>query len=396
MTEFVRDHLLSLLNLPEGSLSLVALLLLACLCVAVAWLAGWLCRLLLIPFITKIVSKTRTSWDDILLGPRILVPACRLVPAIILWRLLPGVFDDSFPSVAELLRRLCAVWITLQATAVGMAFLSTLRQAGAHASSSSQQYLQSFCGVLKVVLIFCAVIIVAAILIGRSPLTLFAGLGATSAILMLVFKDTIEGLVAGVRLTSNDMVHKGDWITVQGTDANGIVEDISLTTVKVRNFDNTIITISPKSLVDGSFQNWKGMKEHPGRRLRRVIYVDYRTIRPVDHALGANLVKRGWFDKEALAATDSSLIPSKAAVNLTLFRRHVEALLAEHPDVVHEAPCMVRQLPGTDTGLPIEIYCFIRPQEWVPYEHAAASLMEQIYALVPAFGLEIYQRYPHT
>ena len=138
-------------------------------------------------------------------------------------------------------------------------------------SSSVRQYIKTFCGVLKIVVIFIAVIVTVAIIFGKSPLSLLAGLGATSAVLMLVFKDTIEGLVAGIRLTSNEMVKKGDWITVPSTTADGIVEEISLTTVKVRNYDNTIVTVSPITLVNGSFQNWKGMQQSSGRRVKRVV-----------------------------------------------------------------------------------------------------------------------------
>ena len=141
-------------------------------------------------------------------------------------------------------------------------------------------------------MLFVAAVVVVAILLDKNPMTLFAGLGATSAVLMLVFKDTISGLVAGVRLTSNDMLHKGDWITVKSVDANGIVEDISLTTVKVRNFDNTIVTISPINLVNGSFQNWIGMQKSGGRRAKRVVYFDFRSVRLVDETLKRNLLAK--------------------------------------------------------------------------------------------------------
>lgn len=385
MLTLLRDNLLPLLGAPNSPLrELLAALLLSAIFAGVAVLADWLCRRLLVPLVTKVTSKTRATWDDVLLNRQVLNAACHIVPAVILWRLLPIAFAH-FPDWAEAMNRLCGVWITVMATRTGILFLNSFKFLQGEGHASGQQYLQSFCGILKVIVLSCAVIVVAAILIGKSPVTLFAGLGATSAVLMLVFKDTIEGLVAGVRLNSNDMVHVGDWITVAGTEVHGTVEEISLTTVKVRNFDNTIVTISPKALVEGSFQNWKGMKERPGRRMKRVIHIDLHSIRLASAELKARLVKRGWFSKKDLAGE---------VVNLALFRNYAERYLQSRPDVELEGKLMLRQLEATDTGLPIEVYCFLKDQEWVAYEHAAADLMEHLIALVPEFDLAIYQRYP--
>lgn len=385
MLTLLRDNLLPLLGAPNSPLrELLAALLLSAIFAGLAVLADWLCRRLLVPLVTKVTSKTRATWDDVLLNRQVLNAACHIVPAVILWRLLPIAFAH-FPDWAEAMNRLCGVWITVMATRTGILFLNSFKFLQGEGHAAGQQYLQSFCGILKVIVLSCAVIVVAAILIGKSPVTLFAGLGATSAVLMLVFKDTIEGLVAGVRLNSNDMVHVGDWITVAGTEVHGTVEEISLTTVKVRNFDNTIVTISPKALVEGSFQNWKGMKERPGRRMKRVIHIDLHSIRLASAELKARLVKRGWFSKKDLAGE---------VVNLALFRNYAERYLQSRSDVELEGKLMLRQLEATDTGLPIEVYCFLKDQEWVAYEHAAADLTEHLIALVPEFDLAIYQRYP--
>lgn len=278
--------------------------------------------------------------------------------------------------------------------------------------SSAQQYFHTICGVLRILMLFVAAVVVVAILLDKNPMTLFAGLGATSAVLMLVFKDTISGLVAGVRLTSNDMLHKGDWITVKSVDANGIVEDISLTTVKVRNFDNTIVTISPINLVNGSFQNWIGMQKSGGRRVKRVVYFDFRSVRLVDEALKRNLLAKHFatedsfklkeslqkaIDKDIQEGKDIEDLKNPAALaptNLQLYRKFMEKYLRQRPEVNTDLTLMVRHMEATQCGLPIEFYFFIKDKVWVNYEHILADIMEHAYALANEFGLKIYEQYP--
>ena len=187
-----------------------------------------------------------------------------------------------------------------------------------------------------------------------------------SAILMLAFQDTIKGLVAGIRLTSNDMVSVGDRITVPAAGADGIVEEIRLTTVKVRNFDNTIITVSPQTLVDGSFQNWKGMKENQGRKAVRKVFIDFRSI----------------------------AIDDDGVVNLTRYREHMEQWLKEHPKVLGDKIIMVHQLDATPTGLPVEFVFWLTEQDALPFEHLISEIMEHAYAEAAVFGLTIYQQFP--
>ena len=249
--------------------------------------------------------------------------------------------------------------------------------------TAAQQYFHSFCGVLKIVVLFLGVIVIVAIVINRSPLTLLAGLGATSAVLMLVFKDSITGLVAGIRLTSNNMVSKGDWITVDKLGANGVVEDITLSTVKVRNFDNTIVTLPPQKLIEDSFQNWQGMQQSGGRRVTRMIYIDFHSIGIADDNLKQRLVERKLINKTDMHSN---------VVNLTLFRNYIEWWIYNNKEVNTDLTFMVLQLQPTNTGLPIEVYFFLKNKEWKTYEHNLAEIMERIYAFAPEFGLKIYQR----
>lgn len=342
----------------------------------------YVCHKLLVPVIMKITRKTEITWDDIIFNDRTMKAACKIVPAVVVWLSLPHIFH-RFPTVMEALARLTAIYITVTSVWLAIAVIDSLKQLGGDKRTALQQYFHTFCGVLKIVAVFVAAIVIVAIVVNRSPLTLFAGLGATSAILMLVFKDTISGLVAGIRLTSNDMLQKGDWITVPKADINGVVQDITLTTVKVRNFDNTIITITPQTLVDDSFQNWKGMQQSDGRRVKRAVYFDFRSIRMADKALKLRLAEKRYLKAEEMDGD---------VVNMTLFRRYTERWLKSRGDVNDDMTFMVRQLEATPTGLPIEFYFFLRQKEWKPYEDHLAEVMEHIYATIPDFGLKIYQR----
>lgn len=351
-----------------------------------SWLAGYICRRVLMPMVLRLTAHTDVTWDDKVFNKTVLTSACRIVPAIVIWQLLPLVFSESL-FLNEFLKRATAIYITVMSVRTMIVLVDSVKEIESGKYISMQQYLRSFCGVFKIVLVFVAVIIVAAILIDKSPLRLFAGLGATSAILMLVFKDTIEGLVAGIRLTSNDMLHKGDWITVPSTNANGTVEEMTLTTVKIRNFDNTIVTVSPQTLVNGSFQNWVGMQQSAGRRVTRTLYYDIHTIKVADGTIKENLLRHGYFTEEELKGEH---------VNMTLWCRYMEKFLSMQPEVNTSMQFMVHQLNPTTTGLPVEFYFFLTEKDWIPYEHQLADIMNRIYAMTPDFGLRIYQRYPQV
>ncbi|MBQ5495087.1 MAG: mechanosensitive ion channel, partial [Prevotella sp.] len=259
------EQVISLTGLSGDSVAVVRYGILVIVAFVLAWLAGWLCRQFLVPILLKITSKTDVAWDDVIFNERVLNAASRIIPAIVIWVLLPHVFYE-FPKVEDIVGRLTAIYFTIMAVRTVIVFIDSFRHLENGTRTARQQYLYSICSVLKILMVFVSVIVVVAIIIDKSPATLFAGLGAASAILMLAFQDTIKGLVAGIRLTSNDMLHIGDWITVPGAGANGKVEEISLTMVKVRNFDNTIVTVTPQMLVDGAFQNWQGMVENEGRK----------------------------------------------------------------------------------------------------------------------------------
>lgn len=358
-----------------------------------SWLAFVICHRLVVPITMKITEKTNTDWDDVLLNERTLRKACLIVPAIVVWMFIPKIFI-RMPDIMMLLERLTSIYITVMSTRLAIEVINSMKMLNSDAQSAHHQYLHTFCGVLKIVVVFLAVIVIVSIVINRNPLTLLAGLGATSAILMLVFKDTISGLVAGIRLTSNDMLHKGDWITVEKAGVNGTVEEITLTTVKVRNFDNTIMTITPQTLVDDSFQNWKPMQEGEGRRVMRRVYFDFHSIRVITPDIRQNLISRHYFTEEEIsnaATVSGSFAARPQQVNLTLFRRWADRYLASHPLVNADMTHMVRQLEATQKGLPVEFYFFLREKRWKEYENQKDEILERLYAAVEDFGLLIYQ-----
>ena len=432
--KFVED-LIQMAGVTGGAVPVVRHILLTITAILLAMLSDLLCRRLLVPIIMKVTDKTEVTWDDVLFNKKVLTSACHIVPAVVIWSLMPLVYLE-YPIFMEILERATGIYIVVMSVRTALVFIGSFKglESSEERRSSAQQYFHTFCGVLRILMLFVAGVVVVAILLDKNPLTLFAGLGATSAVLMLVFKDTILGLAAGVRLTSNDMLHKGDWITVKSVDANGIVEEMSLTTVKVRNFDNTIVTISPATLVNGSFQNWIGMQKSGGRRVQRKVYFDFRSIRLVDEELKARLLEKHFATEDSFKPKESlQKMLAKAEVrnehqtemeknqnaglgkarqhehqvladlrnpavlaptNLQLYRKYMEKYLRERPEVNTEMTLMVRQLEATQCGLPMEFYFFVKDKVWVNYEHILAEIMEHAYALSAEFGLKIYQQYP--
>lgn len=361
----ILERLIGLTGLTGDYVPMVRYMILVVVAFLLAWLAGWLCRRILVPLLTKVTRKTEAKWDDVIFSEKVLASACRIIPAIVIWALLPLVFFE-YPKVAEVVGRLTAIYFTVMMVRTIIVFIDSFKLLEHEPRSSKRQYIYSICGVLKILMIFIAAIVVVAIIVDKDPSTLLAGLGAASAILMLAFQDTIKGLVAGIRLASNNMLHIGDWITVPAAGANGRVEEISLTTVKVRNFDNTIVTVSPQALVDGSFQNWQGMLENEGRKQVRQVYFDFRSLK----------------------------VDNDGVANITKYRQHIEAWLKQHPKVVAERPVLVRQAEASQAGCCMEFMFWLKAQNILDYEHDTSDIMEYVYAKASDYDLRIYQQFP--
>ena len=359
------EKLISLTGVTGDYVPVIRYVILVIIAFLLAWLAGWVCRRFLVPVLMKITSKTEAKWDDIIFSEKVLKSASHVIPAIVIWSLLPLVFFE-YPKVAEVVGRLTAIYFTVMMARTVIVFIDSFKELETGPRSSKRQYLYSICGVLKILIVFISVIVVVSIIVNKDPSTLFAGLGAVSAILMLAFQDTIKGLVAGIRLASNDMLHIGDWITVPSAGANGKVEEITLTTVKVRNFDNTIVTVSPQALVDGAFQNWQGMLENEGRKQVRQIYFDFRSLKVDDDGVA----------------------------NITKFRQHIEEWLMKNEKVVADKPVLVRQAEAAQAGCCVEFMFWLKAQNALDYEHDTSEVMEYIFAKASDYDLRIYQQFP--
>lgn len=342
--------------------------------------SNFICQRIIIPIVNIVTKKTSTTWDEILLNKKTLKSTCNLIVAIIITALLPIIVDKN-TALYIIVSKAIWVYIILLFIMVICSLLSSLYIISSSAEKTRNHTLQGVFQMLKIATIFIGIIIIASIVIDKDPMKLLAGLGASAAVLMLVFKDSIMGLVAGVQLSANDMLRPGDWITMPKYDADGFVIDVTLTTVKVRNWDNTISTIPPYALVSDSFQNWRGMWDSGGRRIKRSIFIDMNSIAFCSDDKRKELIEKGYLGSDK----------DEKIVNLTAFREWLEEWLRNHPSVNKNMIIMVRQLQPTPQGLPLELYFFFDGTNWVPYEHLQSEIFEYVFAVLPEFGLKGFQ-----
>lgn len=347
-----------------------------------AWLADWMCRRVLVTSIRKITSKTHNKWDDYLFNDKVLNNLCHLVPPVIITALIPFAFQGETVTFAFIMK-LCWVYITIVSVRLVCSFLTSLYTISSEHERLKEHSMKGFYQMLKLIVICVGVIIVISTLIDKDPVTILTGLGASAAILSLVFKDTIMGLVAGVQLSANDMLRPGDWISMPKYGADGSVLEVTLTTVKVQNWDKTISTIPPYALVNDSFQNWRGMRESGGRRVKRSINIDMHTVRFCTSAEMEAFRSEKWMDNFVATGNEE--------VNLYVFRHYLEQYLRTHPKVSQQMTLMIRQLQPTAEGLPIELYFFSNGTDWIPYEHLQAEVFDHLLAVLPKFGLKVFQ-----
>ena len=348
----------------------------------VVYIAHLICNKLIIPILHKLTAKTNSELDDILFNDTLLKDISRLVPPILIAVLLPIAFGKG-NDILEFLLRVNYIYLVVVIAKLLCSFLSSLYNLSIHNERLKNHALQSVYQMLKVVVVCVALIIIVSILINKNPGYILTALGASAAVLMLVFKDMIVGLVAGVQLSVNDMLRPGDWIAMPKYGADGDVVEVSLTTVKVRNWDNTITTIPPYALVSDSFQNWRGMQESGGRRVKRAVYIDMRSIQFCTDEQMKEFDAKGWL--EGVEREDGF------PVNLHIFRNYLEKYLRNHPRVNKGMTIMVRQLQPTAQGLPLELYFFSDGTMWIPYEQLQAEVFEHVFAMLPTFGLRIFQ-----
>jgi len=369
----------------------------------IAFIAYFICKNYFIKGVLKITRKTKAQWDDYVFNEKILRNFCHIVPAVIITAFIPLTF--TYNSVVQsFIFKLSMVYLIAVSLRFVNSFLSVIFGLFDQQANFKGRSLKGILQVVQIVVIFIAIILIISVLIGKSPVNLLAGLGASAAILTLVFKDSLMGLVSGVQLSANDMLRPGDWITMPKYNADGVVVDVTLHTVKVRNFDNTITTIPPYSLVTDSFQNWRGMSESKGRRVKRSINIDMNTVKFCTPEMLEKYRKIGLLkdyiesreEEIRLYNTEhnidgSLLINGRHQTNLGVFRAYLEAYIKNHPEISKELIAMVRQLQPTEKGIPLELYFFSSEKRWVYYENIQSDVFDHVLAVVPIFDLKVFQ-----
>lgn len=390
----ITSHIYSLIETMEFSeqtniilYRCVIILFIAILAVVSDYVSKWLINNPL----KKLAQKTRNKFDDYIFERKLPARIANIVPAFVVYFMLPMAFSKEM-FLYSLLEKMSLVYIVATIMRAFGGFITALSDMAQNSPRIKNRPLKGLFQTIQVIIIFIGIIIIIAILVDKSPATLIAGLGASAAILSLVFKDSLVGLISGIQLSWNDMLRPGDWITMPSKNIDGVVFEVSLNTVKIRNFDNTILTIPPMMLMTDSFQNWRGMTESPGRRIMRSVNIDMYSVGFADEALTARVSAQYPVIDEYVRNRTEEDKKRGECTNLKLFRIYMEWYLRNLPDVAKSETLMVRYLAATTEGIPMQVYFFSSNKVWEYYEAFAADVIEHLLAVIPQFDLRIYQR----
>ena len=369
----------------------------------VALIANRVIKSVVVRGIARLARWTTLSWDDVVMRHRVLQRVAHLVPALVIYHFATPVLA-GYDQLTVVVRQGALIYMIVIAALAADSVVNVGIEIVRGSRLPRELPVRSIAQVLKLVVYAVTAISVLALVLGRSPLLLLSGLGAMSAVTMLVFKDTILGFVSGIQLSANRMVSRGDWVEMPKHGADGDVLDVGLTTVKVQNWDKTITTIPTYALIAESFKNWRGMAESGGRRIKRALYIDVGSIRFCDEEMLARFSKIQYIadymkgKREEIAnwnaacgVEPASLADGRHLTNVGTFRAYVVAYLRHHPMVHQDMTFLVRQLAPTEHGLPIEIYVFSRDQVWSRYEAIQADIFDHLLAVVPEFDLRVFQ-----
>lgn len=371
-------------------------------CIAVALMlllslaAYFIVRHIFVRLVLKLSKRTNSTWGQVFAEHKFFHRFAHIAPAIIIYLSIDVVLGGVFPTITEIIRALCKIYMVVVVLLMLNAFLDSVNDLYRRLPFSSNWPIKGLLQVVKIVLALIGGIVIVSILIKKDPSSLIVGLGASTAVLMLVFKDTISGLVASVQLTANNMLKIGDWISLPSRNIDGSVLDIGLTTVKVQNWDNSITTVPPFALVSESFVNWRGMTEGNGRRIKQAMQIDVSTVQFCTPVMLDHYGQIGMVAQHVAQLRLQQPAPGEAALgsctNLNIFRHYMLAYLRRHPHINQEATLMVRLLKPDQYGIPLEIYCFSNIKTWVEYEALQSDIMEHMMAALNTFDLKLFQR----
>ncbi|WP_159817127.1 mechanosensitive ion channel family protein [Colwellia sp. 20A7] len=384
----------------DMSVTVVALLMI----ISVAFFSYYIVKYQVLNVVHKLIVKTNNTWDDALIDNHVLTRFTLLIPFIIILFLTPIFFPSDF-LIANLLIIFSKIFLTFQIARSISAVLNMSKIL--YGETAKQKYLplNAIVQVFKLAVYLVSIIIIIALILDRSPVYLLSGLGALTAVLILVFQDTIKGLVASIQISANRMVVAGDWIELPKYGADGDVIEIGLNTVKVQNFDKTITTVPTYALISDSFKNWRNMYHTGARRIKRTLIIDissidFYSLEKIDFLASTSLLKTYLTDKkQSLEDENKALdqdgrlndIDSRQLTNIGTFRAYIEMYLHQNTNIRNDLTCMVRQLPATESGLPLELYCFANSTDWKVYEGIQADVFDHLFAIAPHFDLRIFQ-----
>ena len=357
------------------------------------------------PLLEKAVQRSENHWDDSFFHHGFFRRIFRIPPVVALYASADLLFPPT-SFTAEFIKRLAMTLLILVGVRVLNSLLLSAHDIYGKTERAKNRSIRTYLDAVKITVYFLASILVVAILTDKSPFGILSVLGGLSVVLMLVFKDTILGFVAGIQLSAHDMVRLGDWIEMPKYGADGDVIDISIHTVKVRNWDKTISTIPAYALITDSFKNWRGMSESGGRRIKRSLFIDMHSIGFCDAAtlarfgkiallrdyIGAKQQEISTYNNEH-QVDESQLVNGRRQTNIGIFRAYIQAYLRQHPKIHQEMTFLIRHLQPTPQGLPLEIYVFSNDQVWANYEAIQADIFDHLLAAAPEFGLRVFQ-YP--
>lgn len=337
------------------------------------------------------IRLIRSKWHPFLVKRKLGHHMLLLIPGLVLY-ILPYIAFERGTDIIRILHRIDIIYMLIVMIMIGNAGLLAFLDFYSTTDKNKRHPLQGLVQGLQVVLYFVGGIIIMAVLIDKSPTVLLTGLGASAAVLMLVFKDSILGFVAGVQLSQNNMIRLGDWIQMPDGSANGNVEEITLNTVKVRNWDNTLTMIPPYTLVSTPFKNWRGMQESGGRRADKCIFIDLNTLEICSEDMVADIRKAIPLMDGYFRSLPSDKHQDSLPTNIQLYRLYIELYLRSNPDVNGALDIIVTQKEATAYGLPIEVYFFTRDKAWAVYERKQSDIFDHLMTMAPEFGLRLYQR----
>jgi miniconductance mechanosensitive channel len=351
-----------------------------------SWFANLVAKTVILKIVTRIVKRTASTWDDIFLEQKVFTRLSHLAPAWVIWSM-AGWALKAYPVWLIAVHKMTYIYMVLAGTIVISSFIEAWHKIYNTLPISQHRHIKGYVQLVKILVYVISLLVIISVVFKKDISVLLTGIGAMAAVLILVFKDTLLGLVASIQLSANEMLKIGDWITIPGRSVDGLVTDITLNTVKIQNFDKTIITVPTYALVNESFQNWKGMEEAGVRQIKRSINIDMTTVFFADDELLKKLTAFPVL-KELIESQEKS----EKNTNLGLFRIYTEDYLKYNPVIDSTQPIVVRHRQTDGNGLPLEIYAFSKLNQFKSYENVQSELFEHLIATLQVFGLKVFQQ----